>query len=69
MHFSTAPDVTLKKNTALEPLSIDDLKAWASRGIDNFISIQLHKRYAVGKLSIRRAKICNFGRIGRKKEK
>ena len=58
-----------KKITALEPLSIDDLTAWASRGIDHFISMQLQKPYAVGKLSIRQAKLCNFSRIRCKTEK
>ena len=49
--FPAGQDIRLKM-MALEPLSIDDLKAWASRGINNFISIQLYKPYAVGKLSI-----------------
>ena len=31
--------------------------------------IQLHKPYTVGKLSIRRAYICNFSKIGPKIEK
>ena len=53
----------------LKPLSIDDLKAWASIEIDNFIVMQLHKPYAIGKLSIRQAKICNFSRIGHETEK
>ena len=53
---------------ALEALSIDGLKAWALRGINISISIQLHKPYKVGKLSMRRLKICNFSRIGRKTE-
>ena len=51
MHFSAGQDVTLK-NTALEHFSIDDLSAWAPRGIDISISVQLHKPYTVGKLSI-----------------
>ena len=53
------------RGSVLEPLSIDGLSAWAPRGIDISISIQLHKLYKDGKLSIRRAKICNFCRIGR----
>ena len=54
MHFSAVQDVRLKKITALEPLSIKkDLQAWAPRGVDIFISIQPHKPYTVGKLSIR----------------
>ena len=34
----------------LEPLSIDDLEAWAPRRIGIFISIQLQKPYKVGNL-------------------
>ena len=68
MQFSAVQDLRLKV-TALEPLSIDDLKAWASSGHDIFISIQLHKPYAVAKLSIRRDKICNFSMIGHRTEK
>ena len=33
------------------------------------VSIQLSKPYTIRKLSIRRAKMCNFSRIGRKTEK
>ena len=32
------------------------------------ISIQFHDPFTIGKLSIRRVKICNFSRIGRKNE-
>ena len=56
------------KNTALEALSIDGLYAWAPRGINISISIHLHDPYTIGKLSIRRVKICNSTRIGRKTE-
>ena len=38
------------------------------RGINISISIQLHDPYTIGKLSIRRVKICNVTRIGRKTE-
>ena len=38
------------------------------RGIDLSISIQLHHPYTVGKLSIRRVKVCNFSRIERNTE-
>ena len=62
MHFSAGQDVTLK-NTPLEALSLDCLSAWAPRGIDNFTSIQFHKPYKIGKLSIRRGEMCIFGRI------
>ena len=67
MHFSAGQDVTLK-NTALDALSLDSLQAWAHGGIDIFTSIQRHNSYTIAKLSIRRAKICNFSRIGRKTE-
>ena len=40
----------------------------APRSIDNFTSIQLHKPYKVGKLSIRRVKMCHFSRIRRNTE-
>ena len=50
--FSAVQDVRLKI-TALEPLSIDDLKLWAAGRINIFILIQLHKPYMVGKLLIR----------------
>ena len=49
-------------------LSLDGPKAWAPREIDNFTSIQLHKPYKFGKLSIRQVKICNFSRIRRNTE-
>ena len=65
MQYLAGQDVRLKM-TALKALSMDRLQAWAPRGIDNSISIQLHNPYKVGKLSIRRVKICNFSRIGRK---
>ena len=48
---------------------IDEHKAWAHRGIGNFIPIQLHERHGVGKHSISWAKRCNFSRIGRKNKK
>ena len=51
--FSAEQDVTIKKMMALKPLFIDNLRAWASRGIDHFILMQLHKPYAAGKFSIR----------------
>ena len=37
-------------------------------GINISISIQLHDPRTIGKLSIRRVKICNFTRLGRKTE-
>ena len=46
--------------------SIEKRKAWAYKGINISISMQRDKPYAVRKLSISRAKICNFSRIGRK---
>ena len=67
MHFSEGQDVRLKI-TALEDLSLDGPSALAPRGIDISISIQLHDLCTIGKLSIRRVKICNFTRIGRKTE-
>ena len=67
MHFSEGHDVRLKI-TALEALSLDGPEAWAPRGIDNFTSIQRHNSYTIGKLSLRRFKICNFSRIGRRTE-
>ena len=57
-----------KKITALEALPIDDLQAWAPRGIDNLTSIQRYNPYTIGKLSIRRVKICNFSWIRHKTE-
>ena len=39
-----------------------------SRGIHNFTSKQRHNPYTIGKLSIRRVKICDFTRIGHKTE-
>ena len=42
--------------------------SWAPRGINKLISIMLHKPYTIGKLSIRRVKVCNFSRIGRNTE-
>ena len=36
--------------------------------LDNFTSIQRHNSYTIEKLSIKRVKICNFTRIGRKTE-
>ena len=57
-----------KKLQRLNIFSINDLSAWAPRGINISISIHLHKLYKVGKLSIRRVKICNFSRIRRKTE-
>ena len=48
--------------------SLDLLLSFASRGIDNFPLSQLFGQYGNGKLSIRRVKICNFTRIGRKTE-
>ena len=65
--ISAGQDVRLKI-TLLEALSWDSLLAWAPRGIDNFTSIQRHNSYTMGKLSIRRVKLCNFTRIGRKTE-
>ena len=41
----------------------------SSRGINISISIQLHDPFTIGKLSIRRVKICNFTRIGPKTKK
>ena len=67
MHFSEGEDVRLKI-IALEALSLDGSSAWAPRGIDNFTSIQRHNPYTIGKLTIRRVKICNFSRIGCKTE-
>ena len=67
MQFSAGHDVR-QKIPALETLSVDGLKAWAPRGIDISISMQLHNPYTVGKLSIRRVKVCNFSRIGRNTE-
>ena len=67
MHFSEGQDVRLKI-TPLKALSLDGVKAWAPRGIDNFTSILLHQLYKVGKLSIRRVKMCNFSRIRRNTE-
>ena len=52
------------KNPVLEPLFIDYIKPWSSGGMDIFICMQLQKLYAVGKLSIKWATICNFSRIG-----
>ena len=66
MQFSAGQDVK-QRITALG-LSIDGLYAWAPRGINISILIQLHDPYTIGKLSIRRVKICNFTRIGRKTE-
>ena len=60
MQFSAGQDIRLKL-TALEALSLDGL-------IDNFASIQRHNQYTIGKLFIRRVKICNFTRIERKTE-
>ena len=42
--------------------------AWAPGRINISISIQLHDPCTIGKLSIRRVKICNFTRRGRKTE-
>ena len=42
---------------------------WGLRRIDVFISLQLHKPFTVGELSIRPTKICNFSKIGREIEK
>ena len=42
--------------------------AWAPRGINISISIQVHNPYTVGKLLIRRVKVCNFSRIERNTE-
>ena len=42
--------------------------AWAPREINISISIRLHNPYKVGKLSIRRVKVCNFSRIRHKTE-
>ena len=42
---------------------------WATRGINIFFSTQLLKPCTVGQLSVRWAKICNFKKIARKREK
>ena len=65
MQFSAGQDVRLKV-TVLEAISIDGLSA--PRGINISLSIQLHNPYTVGKLSIRRVKLCNFSRIKRNTE-
>ena len=67
MQFSAGQDIRLTNDRARSsfypwPLSI------APRGINISISIQLHDPCTIGKLSIRRVKICNFSKIGRKTE-
>ena len=56
------------KKLLCSKLSLDGPKAWAPRGIDNFTAIQCHYPYTMEKLFLRRVKICNFSRIGRKTE-
>ena len=66
MHFSAGQDLRLKNYCARTSFQSMIFKHGLLEGFDNFISIQLHKPYTVGKLSIRRVKICKFSSIGRK---
>ena len=49
-------------------LSLTSVKAVAHIRNDNFSSTQLHDPYGVGKLSISRAKTCNFSSVGCEKK-
>ena len=47
---------------------LDEREAFAFSRNDNFSSTQLHDPYGVGKLSISRAKTCNFSSVGCEKK-
>ena len=53
----------------LRIFSLDEHEAFAFSRNDNFSSAQLHDPYGVGKLSISRAKTCNFSSVGYEKKK
>ena len=53
----------------LRIFSLDECEAFAVSRNDNFCSTQLHDPYGVGKLSISRAKTCNFSSVECEKKK
>ena len=53
----------------LRIFSLDEREAFAFSRNDKFSSTQLHEPYGVGKLSISRAKTCNFSSVGCEKKK
>ena len=52
----------------LRIFSLDERGAFVFSGNDNFSSTQLHNPYGVGKLSISKAKTCNFSSMGCEKK-
>ena len=52
----------------LRIFTLDEREAFAFSRNDNFSSTQLHNPYGVGKLSISRAKTCNFSSVGCEKK-
>ena len=52
----------------LRTFALDEREAFAFSRNDNFSSTQLHDLYGAGKLSISRAKTCNFSSMGCEKK-